>query len=281
MRFDDFLQQACPPLGLNWRKYRRRAARHRVNARMQHLNITDYEKYLELLRSDQKEAGGLADFMRVTVSRFFREYERWESVALSVLPRLLQDKPPDDNELRIWSVGCCGGEEPYTLAMLWLATLRTIRPEIDINILATDIDDLSLGRAKKSTYSKQSLREAPKFLLKTYCTKAGHQWKINDEVSQLVRFEKHNFMHDPLPNNMDFICCRYYVFTYYMGTRQMQAAKRLHQAMLPDGALMIGRKEDITGAAELFTPWPNAPGVFKPAAATQNLRGNETWKTNR
>jgi chemotaxis protein methyltransferase CheR len=49
MRFDDFLQEACPPLDLEWRKYRRRAARHRVNARLAGIgdNIPDRLSWLQ------------------------------------------------------------------------------------------------------------------------------------------------------------------------------------------------------------------------------------------
>lgn len=272
MRFDDFLHLVCPPLDLNWRKYRRRAARHRVNARMQELNITGYEHYLDYLQKSPEEAAGLADCMRVTVSRFFREYQRWETVSLKVLPHLLNNKS-SDNELRIWSVGCCGGEEPYTLAMLWLGTVQTIRPDLKINILATDIDDASLDRAQKHLYTKQSLRETPKFLFKIYCTKRGHQWKVNDEVTNLIHFKKHNLMDDPLPTGIDFICSRYYVFTYYTGQRLVEAATKLHQCLNPDGALMIGRKESLGMADQLFTPWPEAPGIFKPVFSGSISRG--------
>lgn len=279
MRFDEFLKLACPPLDLNWRKYRRRAARHRVNARMQELNITGYENYLDYLQKDPIESAGLADCMRVTVSRFFREYQRWETVSLKIMPHLLKNKPPGD-ELRIWSVGCCGGEEPYTLAMLWLGTLGFIRPDIKINILATDIDDASLDRAQKHLYDKQCLRETPKFLFKTYCTKQHQQWEVNEEVTNLVHFKKHNLMHDNLPHNMDFICCRYYVFTYYKGQRRVEAATRLYQSLKPDGALMIARKESLDTADRLFTPWPDAPGIFKPAGkggkSAFTIRGHNT-----
>ncbi len=102
MRFDQFLKEACPPLDLEWRKYRRRAARHRVEERMAELGLPDYAAYLEWLRCDTVEAAGLAERMRITVSRFFREHGRWESLRQTVLPRILLEKGSNE-PLRMWA----------------------------------------------------------------------------------------------------------------------------------------------------------------------------------
>ena len=89
LNFDEFLKLACPPLDLQWRKYRRRAARHRVRARMDELGLGEYGDYLAILREDSQEASSLADLMRVTVSRFFRER------ALNEARRRLNHDDPD------------------------------------------------------------------------------------------------------------------------------------------------------------------------------------------
>src|SRR5512145_1916853 len=116
MTFDEFLKAACPPLDLEWRKYRRRATRHRVEARLRVLGLDGFAGYLERLRCDPAEAAGLADRMRVTVSRFFRERQLWDGLFQTVLPALLEERSSAE-PLRFWSAGCCGGEEPYTLAL--------------------------------------------------------------------------------------------------------------------------------------------------------------------
>lgn len=258
MRFDQFLKEACPPLNLEWRKYRRRAARHRVAARMEELGLADYAAYLERLRSDPAEAAGLAERMRITVSRFFREQERWEILGQTILPHLLRKKTADE-PLRIWSVGCCGGEEPYTLALIWLENF----PDRPVVILGTDIDATSLERAKEGVYGPGSVREIPKPLLHRYFQKKDGLWHLDEKVKAMVHFTESELMHSPLPREMDLVCCRYLVFTYYRGSRRLEAARRLWQALRPDGALMIARKEDLGAAAELFEPWAGAEGVFR------------------
>ena len=60
MGFDRFLREAAPLEGLEWRKYRRRSARHWVEWRMEVLGLTGFDSYLDIIRADQGERGGLA-----------------------------------------------------------------------------------------------------------------------------------------------------------------------------------------------------------------------------
>jgi chemotaxis protein methyltransferase CheR len=261
MDFDQFLQEACPPLDLEWRKYRRRAARHRVEERMGELGLADFASYLERLRTDPGEAAGLAERMRITVTRFFRERQRWEMLRQTVLPRLLREKIPGE-PLRIWSAGCCGGEEPYTLALLWLEHFRDRHPGRPLEILGTDVDHASLERARRAVYGKGSLREIPEPLLHRYFQRENHLWRLDERVKTVVKLVEADLIYSPPPREMDLVCCRYLVFTYYRGRRRFEAARRLGQALRPGGALMIGRKEALGPAAEIFRPWPGAEGFY-------------------
>ncbi len=256
MDFDRFLRQICPPLDLDWRKYRRRAARHRVLRRMGELCLQEYDSYLELLKNDPEEANGLADLMRVTVSRFFRDRKCWFGMMENVLPALLPGKTTD-NTFRVWSAGCCGGEEPYTMAICWLEYLRPLFPGFTIDILATDIDDASLARARAGLYSAASLREAPPELFDRWFKRQNGMWLVDGRVKELVRFRKHNLMKDPPPDGIGLVLCRYLVFTYFRGDRLLAAARHLHEALRPGGALMTGRSEILDDPlTRLFEPWP-------------------------
>ena len=263
MDFDRFLRHACPPLCLDWRKYRRRAARHRIIRRMGELNIYDYPSYLGLLRTDPNEADKLADLMRITVSRFFRDVPCWSDLALKALPAVLAGKS-DDNTLRVWSAGCCGGEEPYTMVLVWLEYLLPLFPGFTIDVLATDIDDSSLCRACKGVYEKNSLREAPPEIRGKWFREDDSLRMIDERVKLLVHFEKSNLMEDPPPSGMDLVFCRYLVFTYYRGERLWEAARRLHGALRPGGVLMIGSREKLNERTEiLFEKWPDTGCLFR------------------
>jgi chemotaxis protein methyltransferase CheR len=253
MNFDQFLRQVCPLLGLEWRKYRRRSARHRVQRRIREIGLHDLDSYLDLLRINSEEAEGLADLMRITISRFFRDSSCWKQLAREVLPTIIMEKTGDAT-LRVWSAGCCCGEEPYSMALLWLEYLRPVFPEHSIDILATDIDDDALERAHEGTYGGGSLREIPATIRKRWFHRREGTWLLDQQVRNLVRFEKRNLMTDALPSGIDITLCRYLAFTYYRDRR------RLCQW----GVLMIGRKETVdTSQCQLLAPWPGIEWAFR------------------
>jgi chemotaxis methyl-accepting protein methylase len=261
--FDAFLQQACPPRDLAWRKYRRRSARRHVDERMRSLGLPSYAAYLDRLRVDPIEADALADLMHVTVSRFLRDRQRWPPLAQRVVPELIRRHRPN-GALRAWSVGCCNGEEPYSLAIMWLEHVLPHWPEARLTILATDIDEEALERARHGLYAAESLRELSPDLREHWFARHGGMWLVDERVRSLVAFERSNLMTDSPPPDMDLILCRYLVFTYYEGRRRRLAVERLAQALRPSGALMIGAKERLdTDALALFVPWPGVESVFR------------------
>jgi chemotaxis protein methyltransferase CheR len=248
MTFDEFLRNACPPHDLEWRKYRRRSARHRVAERMRELGLETWRDYLELLNCDPQESSRFPDLMRVTMTRFFRERECWDDLA-DLLPTFAGRGRAI---LSAWSAGCCGGEEPYSLAILWLDRIAPRLPGLTLDILATDIDDDSLARAASARYTIQSLREARVELHAGWFERDDDFYSPLPEARRLVRFRKHNLMIDPPPREVDLLLCRYLPFTYYSGERLDAAVAILGLALRPGGLLMIGRKEGLPAKALAF-----------------------------
>ena len=263
MQFDAFLKQVCPPLDLDWRKYRRRSARHRLLERIAELGLTDFEEYRDRLREDVAEASGLAERMAVTVSRFFRDKSVWDNLQQRVLPQLLA-AGSGHRYLRAWCVGCACGEEPYSLALLWQGRLQARHSRQRLCVLASDVDAVVLQRAREAVYKGSSLRELPADLRAKWFSARDNFWRLSPTVSRQVYFCRHNFMTEPPPATFDLIMARYLPFTYYRGARRLQSARRLWRALRPGGALMIGAKESL-GAQErqFFVPWPGAAGVFR------------------
>jgi len=263
MNFDTFLRKAALVSGINWRKYRRRAARRQMKTRMETLGFATLEDYLDRLISDPEERAHLPDLMRVTVSRFFRENEYWQALADTVLPELLtgmEDLAP----VRIWSAGCCGGEEPYTMAMVWIEAIASSCPGRPVEIVASDIDLPSLERARAGRYDWGALREVPHEARERFFIPDGTAWRIDDRVRELVRLERRNLMSDPLPCGMDLILCRYLVFTYYEGELLRVAMARLWNVLRPGGVLMTGKKEHLPEeASTLFEPWQGCDGFYR------------------
>lgn len=260
MDYDDFLQQVSGDLGLAWRKYRRRNARRAVLARMEELGLRDLSDYLRAVRADPEEARALPDRMRVTVTRFLRERDRWEDLFARVVPELATGRAV----FRVWSAGCCGGEEPYSFSLLWLDRCAARLPGTALRLLATDIDPPSLRRAEEGIYGAASLREVPDALRERGFAREGRAWRVREAVRAPVTFSRHNLLEDPPPAGTDLALCRYLAFTYYRGERRARAVRRLHGSLRPGGGLAIGRKEGLSPPdLELFEPWPGVPGVFR------------------
>jgi chemotaxis methyl-accepting protein methylase len=223
-----------------------------VDARLRELGIDGYGDYLEILRSASREAALLPDLMRVTVSRFFREQEVWQEAAERILPDLVAEDP-GAGRLLAWSAGCCGGEEPFSLALLWLEHLQPLHPAWSLEIIATDIDAASLQRAQSALYRGETLREVPRGVRERWFSREDALWRLDGKARSLVRFEERNLLTDPPPQGVDLLLCRYLAFTYYTGERLRAAVQRLWEALRPGGVLMVGAKEFISGPAlELF-----------------------------
>ena len=263
MTFDRFLQEATLHEGLVWRKYRRRSARHRVELRIRELGLDGFASYLDLLGRDPEEKSALAGLMRVTVSRFFREREAWRALGDKVLPAILAEKT-DAEAVRAWSAGCCGGEEPYTLAVVWLENIAPVHPDSTLEIIASDIDQASLERAGAARYHLSSLREVPLDTRMRFFRVERDLWSPNETVKGLVRYEKRNVMSDAPPAAMDLVLCRYLAFTYYRGERLLAATARLWDALRPGGVLMVGKKERLGGPqSEFFEKWQDCDGFYR------------------
>jgi len=256
LTFDRFLQEACPGLDLRWRKYRRRSARHRVDRRIAELGVDGYGDYLHLIRNNAEEAALLPDLMLVTVTRFFREAKAWQQLKDRVLPGLMADRGAE-RRLLAWSAGCCGGEEPLSLALLWLHYFLPEHPGWSLQVVATDIDQASLTRASHGLYRWEELREVPQELRSRWFSQNRGFWQVDGRASDLVVFQNRNLMTDPPPAGMDLVLCRYLAFTYYQGSRLQNALRRVWEALRPGGVLMIGAQEELPPPAlELFAPHP-------------------------
>ncbi len=159
-----FLKWALPNLRMRWpgfRKVRRQVCK-RLQRRLQRLNLSGLEAYVEYLKAHREEWQVLDEMCRITISRFYRNKMVFAFLELEVLPylaRLVQRRGGD--VLCIWSAGCCGGEEPYTVSILWVQALEPAFPGLEVEILATDTDPGMIERAKKACYQYGSIKELP------------------------------------------------------------------------------------------------------------------------
>lgn len=263
--YDRFLRELASELGIDWRKYRRRQSRRGLLSRLRALGMSELEAYRECLREDPDERERLVQALRVTVTRFLRDPPVWSELTGTVLPALLRGLARGGT-LRAWSAGCCGGEEPYTLALLWEGLPRSARAGRELEILATDIDEEVLERAREARYPAAVIRGFPSALREIGFEGKGSRRRLAGRIRERVRFEQSDLLLDPPPGDRALVLCRYLAFTYYRGARLSRAADALLDSLAPGGALVTGAQEPKPPELDArFEPWPGTARVFRVA----------------
>lgn len=247
-------------LGFHCDGYKERCLRRRIAVRMRAHGIHTYAAYGELLEHDTEEYERLLDALTINVSKFYRNPEVWEVLRASVLPDLFARREP---EIRIWSAGCAGGEEPYTIAMVLNEHAESHADTVDrFSILATDIDRDSLAWADRGSYTDFAMSDITAPMRERWLTGSG-PYQIQPELRRQVRFSTLDLIRDPFPEQQHLIFCRN-VIIYFERDIQQQLFRRFHDALAPGGYLVLGKVEALFGAAAgLYTTVASRHRVFR------------------
>ncbi len=261
------LQWALPRLHMQWRGYRKVRGQvcKRIQRRMRELAITDVALYRAYLDHHADEWLLLRDLCRITISRFWRDKGAYLSLGNDVLPVLArQATQRSDDSLRVWSVGCASGEEPYSITLLWELKLRDRFPSLKLHVLATDIDNVLLARAKVACYGRGSLKDLPVEWRDIAFDHIDNAYCLRQRFKIGITFQHHDVRDPPPGAQFDLILCRNLVFTYFDEEQQRAVVGHLINALVSDGALMLGSHEQLPIDERRLKVWPVLPCFFTP-----------------
>ncbi|MEI6433378.1 MAG: CheR family methyltransferase [Bacteroidota bacterium] len=199
-------------------------------------------KWLQSIQWTNHELDIITKYLTVGETYFFREKAQLDIFKNRIIPELLAERAGKEQILRIWSAGCCSGEEPYTLAIL----LKEIVPDLhrwQIMILGTDINKSFLEKAKKGIYSAWSFRETSSAVQHQYFNKVGNHWEILQEIKEMVTFSPLNLAENTYPspsgntNNIDVLFCRN-VLMYFTSGQIRTVSNRFYHSLNPRGWLI-------------------------------------------
>ncbi len=190
----------------------------------------------------------LSSYLTVGETYFFREKKTFEMLERNVLPELIHSRQGNKKSLRIWSAGCCTGEEPYSIAILLSKMIPDIK-DWNITILATDINPRFLKKAAEGVYTEWSFRDTPSTIKERYFkrTKEG-RFEILPSIKKMVTFSYQNLVEDSYPsllnntNAMDIIFCRN-VLMYFDHECQMKVIQNLYRCLMDNGWLIVSPSE--------------------------------------
>ncbi|HTO60430.1 MAG TPA: CheR family methyltransferase [Bradyrhizobium sp.] len=268
-----FLQWALPQLELRWPGYRkvRRQVCKRLRKHMNELGLADLAAYRSRLASDPAEWRVLDECCHITISRFFRDRGVFEVLRTRVLPDIAAQAKREQRAALIWSAGCASGEEPYTLKILWDLEVSKLCPDVSLSIIATDIDESMLTRAREGCFKPTSLHELPPPLIEQAFERTGPLFCVKPIHREGIEFRYQDLRTETPSPLFDLVLCRYVAFTYFAPALQQQVLGRLVERLAPNGYLAIGTHELLPTTGQLKA-LPGAPQIFTKVPAARASR---------
>ena len=212
----------------------------RITRIIRERKISSFTEYCDLLKAEpEKEKDYFINAITTNLTSFFREQHHFDYMVQHELPKLIKNSLTNHKRLRIWSSASSTGEEPYSIAITLLETMKDSLSQWDAKILATDIDSNVLAAGKSGVYDDRRIEDIPKKFKEKYFHRGvgnnKNKVKVDKELSKLITFKQLNLLHDwPMKGPFDIIFCRnviiyfdkdiYYVYIYiYMHSRPISS----------------------------------------------------------
>lgn len=226
----------------------------RLHERMAAHGVTSFQSYFALLRSDfDGEIEHLVNAFTVNETYFFREEHQLRCMTTDLLGEILQSKRPNE-PIRIWSVPCSTGEEPYSIG-IWLMENFPAVDDYQIEIVGSDIDTRVLSSAKEGIYGARSVMKLPRELIAKYFEALpGDTYRIDAGLRDSIQFTTVNLV-DPRDmtgyRGFDIVLCRN-VLIYFDDASRRVAAENLFDCLRPGGFICLGHSETMSRISSLF-----------------------------
>ncbi|HSJ48754.1 MAG TPA: CheR family methyltransferase [Gammaproteobacteria bacterium] len=225
---------------------------------------SDLDAYYQLLRSTPSELESLIEEIVVPETWFFRDQRPFDA-----FKRLVQEEwltQCSGQILRILSIPCSTGEEPYSIAM---ALHDLGLPTSQFHIDAVDISARSLVRAERARYRNNSFRGHDLSFRQRHFTLVDHEYQLEEHIRSLVQFRQGNLLSPGFLNGVapyDVVFCRN-LLIYFDRSTQEESLQVLRKLLKDSGVLFIGHAE-----AGLFLDSWQASSRYPSAFAFRKLR---------
>jgi chemotaxis protein methyltransferase CheR len=231
---------------------------NRLENRLNELSLSTFEDYYYYLRYGDKaseELYSLYDAVTTNETSFFRNPPQ-----LEMLRSILQSEYLNGNKrsekLRVWSAGCSTGEEPYTIAIIILELMETLREARPFDVFATDISRKALLSAEKAIFNSYAMRNVEGPIKEKYFVKAKNGYAIKEPLKKFVKFDFVNLNDGDAYRkfgHMDIIFCRN-VLIYFDESMKKKVLDHLYAALKAGGHLFLGHSESLYPAWKLLKP---------------------------
>lgn len=223
-------------LGIDLDGYKEEQVKRRVGVLMSKVGAKDFISFYKAIESDLQLRREFIDKITINVSEFFRNPEQFEILKSRIIPRLIEKF----SSIKVWSAGCSYGNEPYSVAI--------ILDELGIRnftLLATDIDENALQKAREGIYKIDDLKGISQDRMARYFIKLDEKsYKIADKIRSSVKFSRLDLLKDPYPRGMHLVLCRN-VIIYFTQEAKEYVFKNIAESLVANGMLFLGNTERI------------------------------------
>lgn len=230
-----FQQWVLKEYNIDLAAYKSNQLHRRILSLMSRVEASTVEEYINLLKKDPAQKQKFLDFITINVTEFFRNPEIFDELAKKLKSELIPS-----GGLKVWSAACSIGAEPYSLAMI----MDDLSSSANHKIIATDIDNTILQRARMGEYVYSEVKNTPKKYLDKYFVVKGDKYSITPAIKKIVEFKKHDLILDSYEGNFDLIVCRNVVIYFNQDTKD-KIYRKFSASLKKGGLLFVGATESI------------------------------------
>ena len=232
---------------INLSAYKDKCMKRRVAIRMRSTHCRDAGEYCNLLRQSPQELDLLQKALTIHVSQFFRNPSMFEKLRSDVLPGLFRSRRTNGSGMvRLWCLGCAGGEEPYSLAILLRENFSKEIRSIKTVIQATDIDADTISLAQQAEYTPERLKEVPDDIRERYFRPIGSRFRLQQEIRDMVDFLQGDITSTSEHIPCDLAVCRN-TLIYFTRSDQEKILHGVADILPEGGILVLGKSETLVG----------------------------------
>ena len=232
--------------GFSMSMYKDKCMKRRIAIRMRSCRCRDASEYCHLLQQSEQELDLLKKALTIHVSQFFRNPSMFAKLQTAILPQLFQKAEVERKELRVYSLGCAGGEEAYSVAIILREFFARQLLQTPVVISAYDIDGDTLLAAARAEYIEERLKDLPDSFRERYFVSNGQRLQVTAEIRDMVSFHLHNIMDVETLEPCQLVLCRN-TLIYFTRHDQEQIVRGIAAVLPPGGILVLGKSETVAG----------------------------------
>jgi chemotaxis protein methyltransferase CheR len=227
--------------------------------------LPGFSAYRDYLENSPDEWKVLDSLCHITISSFYRDRDVFDTLRIDILPRLAKAAVKDKSTvLRCWSAGCCSGEEPYSVNILWkLSVLPEIGEDLSLHITATERESYLLERSKEAVYPESSLKDLPGEFFSQAFEPYNNNYRLKKVFKEGVEFVQQDIRTTIPDDEFDVIFCRNLVFTYFTEELQRDILMKIIERLKPGGFLVIGAHEVLPWDSFPLHQYGNNPRIYQ------------------